>query len=134
MVEYEKKKATEASESFKDTPVKEYVWIKKPKPIKLVYTISCYSKFNLQIDEFYTQMMDRMNATNIVVPDIPNNIDVRFFFDNKMTSKDNKNVGNERYILSTFTLNVDGFIFNLNDVIRDTGIELVSFKFTETEN
>jgi len=134
MVETTKKRASEAVEAFDDVPVKEYVWIQKPKPIKLVYTISCYSKFNLHINEFYAQMLDRMNATNITIDNVPNNLDLRFFFENKMSSKDNKNTSNERYILATFTLNVDGFAFNLNDVRRDTGIETVITKFVETES
>lgn len=129
-----KKRALDAILINKNSQPTEYVWIKKPKPLKFVYNISCYSKFNLDINEFYTQMLDRMNATNIVLPNLPDNLDLRFFFENKVSSKDNKNTSTERYIICTFVLNVDGFIFNLNDVYKSDGIENISMKIVENED
>lgn len=79
-------------------------------------------------------MLDRMNATNIVLPNLPDNLDLRFFFENKVSSKDNKNTSTERYIICTFVLNVDGFIFNLNDVYKSDGIENISMKIVENED
>ena len=134
MVEYEKKKSGDTISNVDSKVVKEFVWIKKPKPIKASYGITCYSKFNLDINEFHTEMLNRMNATNIVLPNVPNNLDLRFIFDNKISNKDLKNVNTERYMLCTFMLNVDGFVFDLNDLWRDTGIENVTVKFEESDN
>jgi hypothetical protein len=130
MVEYTKKKTNDSNV----IPTREFVWIRKPKPLKVAYTITCYSKWNLDINEFHTQMLDRMNATNIVLPNIPNNLDLRFVFDNKILNKDLRNVNTEKYMLCTFTLNVDGFMYNLNDMWRDTGIENINISFKEGDD